>query len=347
MGRRMTAARKPRMALVTSGLGPSFGGVGVVCAEIANALAPEADITIWRHRPDWPSGIRAAAVVLRALVGSVRPPDYILFTHVDLARLMLVVPFLRSVPYGVLIYGVEVWRPLDRWRRAALENATAVFAISDYTVKRAREANPWLPEARVVWLGAGEPRAAGPAERNPVVLILGRMARSERYKGHDALIAAWAGVLSAVPGAQLVIAGDGDDRTRLEALATGCASIRFTGFLPDNERERLLHTAAVLVSISTGEGFGLAAVEAAACGLPVIALRGTVTEELFPDASGHVLLDSAEPQALAEALIGLLTDRERARAIGAAGMRRVRDVFTIDQFHGRLRAAIRPLLSVR
>jgi phosphatidylinositol alpha-1,6-mannosyltransferase len=267
--------------------------------------------------------------------------------HVDLARLMAVQPFLRKVPYGVVIHGVEVWQALDSRRRAALEHAAAIFANSHHTVQKARDANSWLPEVRVVWLGALEQGVPAPRQKSPVVLILGRMARAERYKGHDVLIDAWPQVLSAVPDAQLLVAGKGDDRSRLEARAAGCASIRFIGFVPDGERARLLRSSTVLVSISTDEGFGLVAVEAAASGLPVIALRGTVTEELFPGGCGHVLLDSAEPKALAEALIGLLTDDERARAIGAAGMRRARDVFTIDHFHHRLRTAMAPLSSTR
>src|SRR5687768_12979511 len=125
------ASRKPRMALVTSGLGPTLGGVGVVSAAIAEALASETDVAIWRHRADWPPRIRAAGLILRAAAGSFRPPDCILFTHVDLARLMVMLPFLRNVPYGVMIYGVEVWQPLDRWRRVALERATVIVAISD------------------------------------------------------------------------------------------------------------------------------------------------------------------------------------------------------------------------
>jgi glycosyltransferase involved in cell wall biosynthesis len=170
------------------------------------------------------------------------------------------------------------------------------------------------------------------------------MASSERYKGHDAVIDAWPLVLSAVPNARLVIAGNGDDRERLERKASAMSSIRFAGFLTDDERDRLLDSSAVLVSISTGEGFGLAAVEAASLGIPVVALKGTVTEELFPEGCGHVLLDSAEPRPLAEALVNLLSDVEHATAIGAAGLRRVREVFTLDHFHQRLRSAV-PLFS--
>src|SRR5262249_27860584 len=158
------------------------------------------------------------------------------------------------------------------------------------------QSNPWLPETRVVWLGASARPSSAIFAKRPVVLMLGRMASSERYKGHDVLIEAWPQVLSAVPGAELVIVGEGDERGPLEARGAGCSSIRFTCFLPDREREDLLRSSAVLVSISTAEGFGLAAVEAAGSGVPVIALRGTVTEELFPGSSGHVLLESAASQ---------------------------------------------------
>jgi phosphatidyl-myo-inositol dimannoside synthase len=336
--------RRPRMALVTSGLGPQFGGIGVVSADIADAFAADTDITIWRHHPDWPAHIRSVAFLARALAGVVHPPDFLLFTHVDLARVMAVLPFMKEVPYGVLVYGVEVWRPLDRLRRECLLGASAVLSISEYTVTKAREANPWLPDVKVVWLGAAERKATARKETTPTVLVLGRMASSERYKGHDAVIDAWSQVLASVPNARLVIAGGGDDRERLERKAAGTPSIRFTGFLSDEERDRLLGSSTVLVSISTGEGFGLAAVEAAFWGTPVVALKGTVTEELFPNGCGHVLLDSAEPRGLASALVGLLSDAERARAIGAAGLRRVREAFTIDKFHQRLRAAV-PLLS--
>jgi phosphatidyl-myo-inositol dimannoside synthase len=337
----------PHMALVTSGFGTGLGGIGVVAAGIADALARDANITIWRHRPNWNRSARALALIVRALVGSFRPPDFILFTHIDLARLMLVLPLLRKVPYAVLIYGVEVWKPLDRRRRTSLERAAAIVAISEHTVRKAREANPWLPQAKVVWVGAAEREVPVRQQARAIVLILGRMASSERYKGHDALIDAWPRVLVAVPDARLVVGGYGDDRARLEARAAGSASITFTGFLSDEDRERLLRSSAVLVSISTSEGFGLAALEAAASGLPVIGLKGTVTEELFPDGSGHVLLDSTEPQELAGALIGLLTDEGRARAIGDAGRCRMREVFTTEQFNQRIRGAITPLIHVR
>lgn len=336
----------PRVALVTSGCGPRLGGVGVVSSGISNALARHADVRIWRHRPEWPPYVRRAGLVLRALAGSLDPPDFIVFTHVDLARVALMLPFLRTVPYAVFIHGTEVWLPLDRWRRACLEHAAAILTSSDYTEARAREANPWLPDVKRVWLGTEERTASESTQRTPTVLILSRMASADRYKGHEEVIAAWPRVLAAVPGAKLIITGEGDDRRRLEARAAGVDSITFTGFVGDDERDHLFRSSALLVSISTGEGFGLAALEAAACGLPVVGLKGTVIQELFPDSCGHVLLDSVEPQTVANALIGLLTDHDLSNAIGEAGRQRMREAFTIGHFNQRIRAALMPLFGV-
>lgn len=342
----MVKASRPRIALVTSGFGPRFGGIGVVAKGIPRALAADAEITIWRHRPNWPSPFRGIALLLRALAGSIRRPDFIIFTHIDLARLMLVSPLVRNVPYAVLIYGVEVWRPLDPQRRRVLERAAAVISISEFTVKKARETNPWLPETRVVWLGT-DTHNDQTRQVTPIVLMLGRMASTERYKGHDKLIDAWPRVVAAVPGAQAVIIGDGDDRARLEKRAHRIPSITFAGFLSDERVQTLLRSSAALVSISSGEGFGLAALEAAAAGTPVIALKGTVTEELFPGGCGHVLLESLDADALAKALVSLLISSDRAQTIGSAGMRRVREMFTIEHFCQRLRTVLMPLLSAQ
>ena len=332
------------MALITSGFGPAFGGIGVVSAAIARAMARDVEVVVWRHHPNWPRFLRTTALIARALPALLSPPDLILFSHIDLARLMVVLPFPKKTRYAVMMYGIEVWRPLDRLRQAAVRRAAALVSISELTVRKAREANPWLPTARVLWLGTTE-REGSEHAAEPTVLMLGRMASQERYKGHDTLLDAWPRILEAVPEAKLVIVGDGDDRARLEARAAGSPSVTFTGFVPDEQRELLLRSASALVSVSTGEGFCLAALEAASAGLPVVALKGTVSEELFPDGNGHVFLESADPQHVADAVIGLLTDRRRATALGAAGRRRFREMFTQERFYERIRSTLQPLLS--
>ena len=74
---------------------------------------------------------------------------------------------------------------------------------------------PPLPEGP----GAVPDPASGPACEQHVVLTVGRLAASERYKGHDAMLDAWPIVFGRIPAAAYWIIGDGDDRPRLEARA--------------------------------------------------------------------------------------------------------------------------------
>ena len=104
-------------------------------------------------------------------------------------------------------------------------------------------------------------------------------------------------------GRPLTVIGDGPDRARLERLAG--PSVRFTGHLADAARAELLRSARGLV-FPGEEDFGIAAVEALACGTPVVAYgRGGLTEILTPDRSG-VLFTEPTVDALNRAVDHLL-----------------------------------------
>jgi len=315
-----------------------------VSASICRALAPASHLEVWRHNSRWLNGLRQLGLLYRAVLGSFNPPGLIIYTHVDLARVSLL-PRLRTVPYAVLIYGVESWRPFDPIRRRAIEGAALTIAISSYSARRAMEANPWLPEPRVVWLGVEVPSLEFTAETKNVVLV-GRMARVERYKGHDAVIQAWPLILDRVPSATLTVIGDGDDRERLEQLAEGIHGVHFAGFVTDAERIRLVRSAAALLNLSRGEGFGLAAVEAASLGTPIVALSNTVTEELFPSGVGHILLQEEDPNAVSDAVVYLIENDQERRRIGSEGKRRVDEMFTQSHFASRFRAALSSCVQV-
>jgi glycosyltransferase involved in cell wall biosynthesis len=73
-----------------------------------------------------------------------------------------------------------------------------------------------------------------------------------------------------VPDVELIIVGDGPDRKRLMELARG-ENVKFTGFVPEQEKLRILRRAKVLLSCSEFEGFGIVPIEALACGaIPVV-----------------------------------------------------------------------------
>ena len=110
-----------------------------------------------------------------------------------------------------------------------------------------------------------------------MLLTVGRMDSRERYKGHDLVIAALPALVAKGHDVAYVIIGDGDDRARLENLARDTGMSERVHFLGAVEPERLVEAyrmADLFVMPSTGEGFGIAFLEAMACGTPALGLGG-------------------------------------------------------------------------
>jgi glycosyltransferase involved in cell wall biosynthesis len=97
---------------------------------------------------------------------------------------------------------------------------------------------------------------------------------------------------------------------------------------------------------SKQEGFGLAGVEAASFGVPLLALAGTVTEELFPDGTGAVIAKDLSRDRIAEAAIPVLRSTKHAAQLGRSASVRVNAVFLEEHFAKRLLQALAPLLPV-
>ncbi len=338
---------RKRVALVTSGLGTAYGGIGVVAKSIKSALNPTCDVSVWQHPPFWPRSVRVARVAVQVFLGSLNPPDLIVYDHVHLAVLHGSIPKLRGIPYVVFLHGVEVWQPLVGRRREALLGATLLIANSATTVAATRAANPWLPNVLVVWLGVPvTPRPIDAGALPPVGLIVGRMSRPERYKGHDAVMNAWPLIRAAVPDAKLVIVGTGDDEARLRRRVNQerLHAIEFRGRLSDAERDRAYRSARLLFYPSDQEGFGLAGVEALAFGVPLLGLAGTVVEELFPNGEGVVVAKDLSRDSIVETAIPVLTDARLASSLGQAGWARVQNTFLEEHFAVRFRRALAHLI---
>ena len=339
---------RKRVALVTSGLGTEYGGIGVVARSIKVALDPTCDVFVWQHPPFWPRPIRVARVAAQVFLGSLTPPDLIIYDHVHLAVLHGSIPKLRGIPYVVFLHGVEVWQSLIARRREALLGATLLIANSATTVAATRAMNPWLPSVEVVWLGVSvTPRPIDAGGLPPVGLIVGRMSSPERYKGHDAVMDAWPLIWEAVPGVKLVIVGTGDDEPRLRRRVEQerLQGIEFRGRLSDAERDLAYRSARLLFYPSDQEGFGLAGVEALAFGVPLLGLAGTVVEELFPNGEGVVVARNLQRNSIAEAAIPVLTDARLASRMGQTGHARVQSTFLEEHFATRFRRALGQLIS--
>jgi phosphatidylinositol alpha-1,6-mannosyltransferase len=289
---------------------------------------------------------RQAALALAVWRGQAadRRPAYV-FDLLGPARVQAWVPGALRAPYLVALHGIEVWRTLSRDRRKTLANATARLAFSNYTVERARPYCPDLDGTAVVPLALEEREPAGVADPGVLeragrdfLLLVGRMAASERYKGHGE-------VLEALPKeARLVVAGEGDDRPRLEARAAelGVAGrVFFTGFVSEATLAELYRRCAAFVMPSRGEGFGLVYLEAMRAGKPCVATRGSAAGEIVVDGETGFLLDPDDRRELSTVLSTLLDRPERARRMGEAGRERWQREFGLERFQ----ESLEPLLE--
>jgi glycosyltransferase involved in cell wall biosynthesis len=342
------ATVRPKIALVTSGLGTMHGGIGVVADLIFSALEKDADISVWEHHAFWPRLARIPAAVGRTFWGSLTTPDFVLYDHVDLAILHAIIPRLRPIPYAVFLHGIEVWKPIVGRRREALLGASLLLVNSATTENETRVFNPWLPKVEVTWLGVERQNEITNVGSNPPVgLIVGRMADSERLKGHDSVMDAWPLIKSSVPDAKLIIVGTGNDKHRLEnrVKAEHLTGVEFCGWIDDAQRDQMYRCCRMLFYPSKQEGYGLAGVEAASFGVPVLGLAGTVIEEIFPIGMGAVVAKDLSKESIAEAAIPLLGSALHAQALGKAAAARVNAVFLKEHFADRLRRALAPQLS--
>jgi alpha-1,3-rhamnosyl/mannosyltransferase len=146
------------------------------------------------------------------------------------------------------------------------------------------------------------------------------------------LIRAFARSRARSQGAQLLLVGDyRSDRfkgnyTELKALVAalevGCQVV-FTGFVPDEELCRLYNTCTLFVMPSLDEGFGLPAIEAMACGRPVIVSSGNSLEEVVGDAG--LTVDPHSVEELTAAMDRLFSSDDLRQTLGKRAIRRARE----------------------
>ena len=204
------------------------------------------------------------------------------------------------------------------WRRL-LACAEIVTGCSQQVVDEAiAQYGPELAaKARVVRNGVdvAAVRAATPEQRaRPYVFALGRFVPQ---KGFDLLIDAFAEVCAAHPELDLVLAGDGPERSALlqRAASTGYGDrITFLDAVPAERAFALHRGAAAFVLPSRHEPQGIVIVEAMAAGAPVLAARVGGVPETVRDGENGLLFDGNDAHSLARGLRMLLADPDAARA---------------------------------
>ena len=220
-----------------------------------------------------------------------------------------------SAPLAAVVWAAELPIPWA-YRRAAFH------AISEST--RDDLVRRGVPSERIVVIHPGVDSAAyrpDPATERatrPTFLYLGRL---KRYKGVEFALRALAIARAARADVTLDICGQGDDRPRLERLATELGlndAVRFLGYVPEEEKQRLLRQAWAVVFPSPKEGWGIANIEAAACGTPALASDSPGLRESVQNGVTGYLVPHGDSQALADRMLALAADPAAVERLGRA-----------------------------
>jgi glycosyltransferase involved in cell wall biosynthesis len=294
----------------------------------------------------------------RRLAALPEEPDVVVGFDLDGCFIRHRRPFIASIK-GVLAEELTFERGIVRfslWTQSRLERrnvrrAPLVLTTSNYARERIA-AHYGVPAAKIAvvpepidlahWraaLAAAGDRAAW----TPTILTVCHL---YPRKSVAVLLRAMPRVLAAVPAARLRVVGTGPELDALLALRAELGlgqSVSFLRHIPFDALAREYRDCALFCLPSRQEGFGIVLLEAMAAGRAVVACRAAAIPEVVPDGVAGQLVPPGDPAALADTLIGLLSDRARADRLGEAGARHV-EAYDAPRVAEQFLATIEPAL---
>jgi phosphatidylinositol alpha-1,6-mannosyltransferase len=330
----------PRVLLLTPDYPPARGGIQYLLHGIVRhatrarfrvvtlggdaATVAEKGVRTRRIPARGPRGV-AVSLLNAAALAEARSwrPDVVLSGHIVMAPAAR----LTGVPFVQYLYAKEMAHRL-RLTSFAVRHAASSIVLGAHGQALALAAGAAAERVHAIPPGIDlpGPPATTPRERAPLIVNVARL--EDRYKGFDVLVRALPLIRSRVPDARMTLVGDGHLRPSLEALAraNGCGeALCCAGSVTDAERDALLSAATVfampsrLPARSGGEGFGIVYLEAGAHGTPVVAGNVGGALDAVVDGRTGVLVPPEDHIAVAEAISGLLLDRDRATQLGDGG----------------------------
>jgi len=234
------------------------------------------------------------------------------------------------------IYGPEAAR--HRLARSLYYRDTDVVTANCEAVRRAVAMRDRIDPDRIRVIYGGvdtvrfRPRrdhGSEPSGRGPLIGCVGRL---HPDKGQMLLIRAAPAILRSLPSARIVLVGDGPQRREIEsAIDTAGLTDRVTLSGDRRDVPDLLAGMDLLVLPSASEGFANAALEGAACALPVVVSDAGGNPEIVLDGATGRVFRSGDAAMLAACVVDTLRDPAAARSMGISGRRRVETIFPLAE----------------
>lgn len=264
-----------------------------------------------------------------------------------------------SCRYWVAAYGSDVWTPLSPWRRWGLRGAHGILVPSRDTAARLIDRQGAEPaKVHVLPLaldpgfegGGTDERVRVDLPRGRILLTVARLDEEDRDKGVETVLRALPGLARRVPDVSYVVVGDGNDRGRLEQLATTLGvgeRVRFLGGVDDRVVAACYRGSDLFVMPSRQEGFGMTFVEAMAHGRPVVACAHGGATDVVEDGMTGILLPVDRVDELPAVLARLLGSPTLRRQMSERARQRADRLFRFDIYEERLALLLAGSLDFR
>ncbi|MGR3409510.1 MAG: glycosyltransferase [Paracoccus sp. (in: a-proteobacteria)] len=237
------------------------------------------------------------------------------------AHLGALANILGSLPYSLTLHGDLPVYGTDH--AAKMRRAKFVAAVTRPLAEQVRHASP-TTDAPVIWMGVDCARFAPvDGKGHDGAFTVATVARLNPAKGHRFFLRAMAALKSQGIAVTYLLAGDGPERPAIEAEIDRLglnADVRMLGALDETQIRDLLGAvdAVALTSVGQGEAAPVTVMEAMARGIPVICSRIGGTPDMIIDGVDGFLVPQEDVVAIAERLELLVSQPERAKAIGRA-----------------------------
>lgn len=237
--------------------------------------------------------------------------DVVIAMHLSLQQALI----RSNVPCIQFVHGIELYHHLRVTTKYLLSQADILFCstnhvrnqLGNFTNKSQILHQSLYPSPLTSNQSEFELNKTGKG-----VLLVSRLSKSDRYKGIDEVLKIYHSE-SGESLPKLTIIGDGDDRPYLEEIVQKNAhsdKVTFTGLLSDEALRDEYKRAAGFILLSEREGQGLVFIEALSYGLPVIALKNTVAEELVTHGEDGFLADKHDSEKIKEYLVRVVRSEE-------------------------------------
>jgi phosphatidylinositol alpha-1,6-mannosyltransferase len=257
--------------------------------------------------------------------------DIVLLSHINLLPAGWLIKLRNPSAKLILIcHGIEVWKPLGKITRKMLAACNRFICVSNFTKNKMQAMNGIPSEKTELLNNCLDPFLAQPVKRgnrsmmldkygfdsnDVILLMLSRIASTERHKNYDHVIAAMPQV-TATTGKQVryLIAGkyteDEAAHIMQEAKKYGVENnVKLAGFVQDEDLPEYFAQADLYVMPSTKEGFGIVFIEAMYYGLPVIAGNKDGSVDALANGKLGLLIDPEDTDAIATAIEKILQDK--------------------------------------